>query len=360
MNARAPSRRPPDVTVVTGATGWLGPALLDAPRDARRAVTHRPGIVRALVRQRRGRRRSRALAGVEAVVGDVAHGPRARPAVRRPRHGGDGRRDPHRRASSIPSDATTSSRSTRAARPTSPPPPARPACAGWSTCRRTARSAPTRTAGDVFRNDEPYHPYLRLRPIEDAGRAAPCSTRSSAASTRSSCARRGSTGRSSRPARPTFFRHGAHAAASRSSATAASGARWSTSTTSSTGWCAPSSPTRRPGGVGGSPTPGRTTIVEIVETVRPRAGRRRASTSPIGSCACRPSPAASPSAPTACCRQPGRYNAPDPRARRAGQDHRLRHLRRHRRARLRPADRRSHEGMRRSHRAGASSRGVAL
>ena len=34
-----------------------------------------------------------------------------------------------------------------------------PACGGSCTCRRTARSAPTRTAGDAFRNDEPYHPY---------------------------------------------------------------------------------------------------------------------------------------------------------------------------------------------------------
>jgi nucleoside-diphosphate-sugar epimerase len=63
-------RDAPDVTVVTGAAGWLGRALLDhLTRDG--GPHARPGRVRALVTNRADARALAALPRVEPVVGDV-------------------------------------------------------------------------------------------------------------------------------------------------------------------------------------------------------------------------------------------------------------------------------------------------
>ena len=63
-------RDAPDVTVVTGAAGWLGRALLDhLTRDG--GPHARPGRVRALVTNRADARVLAALPRVEPVVGDV-------------------------------------------------------------------------------------------------------------------------------------------------------------------------------------------------------------------------------------------------------------------------------------------------
>ena len=181
---RAPTTLdPPDVTVVTGAAGWLGRALVDRLADAD-GPHRRPGasarsctaaedaaaLARA-ARRRAGRSATSAdPTGSTALFAglptggtvDVIHAagvihPARRRRLRR------GQRPRHRQR--------------RRRRPRAP------ACGASSTCRRTARSAPTRTARDVFRNDEPYHPYLRLRPLEDAGRAARARRGRAAAST---------------------------------------------------------------------------------------------------------------------------------------------------------------------------------
>lgn len=60
----------PDVTIVTGAAGWLGRALLDhLARDG--GPFHRPGTVRALVTSGDDARLVATHRGVEPVVGDV-------------------------------------------------------------------------------------------------------------------------------------------------------------------------------------------------------------------------------------------------------------------------------------------------
>lgn len=63
---------PPDVTIVTGAAGWLGRALVEhLGREG--GPFHRPGRVRALVTSADDARALGALPHVDPVVGDVRH-----------------------------------------------------------------------------------------------------------------------------------------------------------------------------------------------------------------------------------------------------------------------------------------------
>jgi nucleoside-diphosphate-sugar epimerase len=62
-------RHPPDLTVVTGASGWFGQALLAALTDP--VGRNRRDCVRALVTTPDAARQLAGLAGVQAVVGDV-------------------------------------------------------------------------------------------------------------------------------------------------------------------------------------------------------------------------------------------------------------------------------------------------
>jgi nucleoside-diphosphate-sugar epimerase len=61
---------PPDITVVTGAAGWLGRALVDHLARADGPYT-RPGTVRALVQHPDDRAAFAGLARVEPILGDV-------------------------------------------------------------------------------------------------------------------------------------------------------------------------------------------------------------------------------------------------------------------------------------------------
>ena len=87
---------------------------------------------------------------------------------------------------------------------------------------------------DTLPGRRAVQPLLRLRPLEDAGRAGRSWAQSSAASTQRSCAHRGSTARSSHRGRRRSSAW-CEPASSRSSAMASSAGRWCTSTTSSTG-----------------------------------------------------------------------------------------------------------------------------
>ena len=325
---RAPRRRPPpDVTVVTGATGWFGSALLDALTTPTHRH-HRPAIVRALVTGADGAA-SLTAAGVEAVVGDVRTRRVARPAVRRPRRGRrDGRRDPRRRRHPSEHAVATSSRSTRAA------PVNVAAAARAAGVRRLVHVSSNSPFGvnphrlDRVPQRRAVPPVPRLRPLEDARRAAPARRGRAPASTRSSCARRGSTGRTSRRAR----RRSSRMVRTGRFPVLGDGRQrrsmvYVDNLVDGRGR-APSSPTRRPGGGGGSPTPSRTRStrssrrcshaladagLDVADRQLRLPGRGRTD------------------------RRTGRPRAaggralqrPAPRARRARQDDRLRHLRRH-------------------------------
>ena len=106
---------PPDTTIVTGAAGWLGRALLDHLRRPEGPYA-RPGAVRALVRTAAEAAELAALPGVDPVVGDIR-----RPDLLAPLFAdldGTRRRDPHRRRHPPGGVSTTSPRSTSGARPT--------------------------------------------------------------------------------------------------------------------------------------------------------------------------------------------------------------------------------------------------
>ena len=147
---------PPDTTIVTGAAGWLGRALLDQLR----AGPARPGRRGQSPGHERRRRRD-ACGGIDGVrPGRRRRPPRRRSgrAVRRPH--GRRRRDPHRRR-----DPPGAGRRLRGGqRPRygqrDARRPGRTVSGASSTCRRTARSARTPHRLDTFRNDEPYHPYV--------------------------------------------------------------------------------------------------------------------------------------------------------------------------------------------------------
>ena len=61
---------PPDATVVTGATGWLGSALV-AGLTAETSAWHRPGVIRAFVHPDEDPAPLRTLPQVEIVTGDI-------------------------------------------------------------------------------------------------------------------------------------------------------------------------------------------------------------------------------------------------------------------------------------------------
>ena len=142
----------PQVTVVTGASGWLGRAL-GAPSAGRRGASE---VAAARPHHGRGARRSRRSATVEVVIGDIAKPD----TMARLLHGAGSDADVIHTAGIIhPTDHGSSSRSTPTARATSPRQPSTTACAGSCTSRRTARSAPTRTPATRSAPNEPYHPY---------------------------------------------------------------------------------------------------------------------------------------------------------------------------------------------------------
>ena len=151
-------RRPtPQVTVVTGAAGWLGRALvhrlLDDPAPSPRCgpTCCRPRMPRLLARHPRldqgargrpvgGRRRPATCWPAQATPWSTSCTPPASSTRARVRRLPSGQRRGHRRGRRRRGRARV--------------------FGGWCTCRRTARSAPTRTRPTVFRDDEPYHPYL--------------------------------------------------------------------------------------------------------------------------------------------------------------------------------------------------------
>jgi nucleoside-diphosphate-sugar epimerase len=150
-------RDPPDVTVVTGSTGWLGQALLAAltaaegPRRRRR--------VRALVTSAAAGSRLSAMRGVEAVVGDV----RTRAGLR------------DLFAGLSPASAVDVIHAAGVIHPSNPSDWVEVNVRGTANVARAALAVgvrrmvhvssnspfgtnPHRT--DAFRNDEPYAPYL--------------------------------------------------------------------------------------------------------------------------------------------------------------------------------------------------------
>lgn len=66
----APSIGPPTVTVITGAAGWLGRALIDALTDEA-GPWARPGVIRALVHHAADATLLEGRPGLEVVVGDL-------------------------------------------------------------------------------------------------------------------------------------------------------------------------------------------------------------------------------------------------------------------------------------------------
>ena len=211
------------------------PAGSGAPSST---VCSRPGTAPAApARPRRTEEAPRldALGDVEVVIGDIAKPDTAARCL----HGVGRDVDVIHTAGHHPSDDDAAvlrgqrrrhaQRRRRRARP-------RRAADGARLVEQPVRHQPPAAATRSGRRAVP--PVLRLRPVEDAGRAG-VSTPSSAASTRRSCGRRGSTARSSRRGRRRSSGWCAPAG-SRWSATASSGARWSTSTTSSTA-CSPPS-----------------------------------------------------------------------------------------------------------------------
>ena len=65
-----PGREPPELTIVTGAAGWLGRALVTQLTDGT-GPYHRPGAVRALVRDGDRAPELAGLPGVQIVAGDI-------------------------------------------------------------------------------------------------------------------------------------------------------------------------------------------------------------------------------------------------------------------------------------------------
>lgn len=153
-----PSADPPDVTIITGAAGWLGTALMHAFTED--GSWQREGRIRALVRDRVEGDRLRALGDqVSVVVGDLAD-PDSLDRLVLGAEGADGVVDvihtagvihPARLAEFFDVNvAGTRSMLQRAAR------------AGVRRFVHVSSNSPFGTNShpdDRFRNDEPYHPY---------------------------------------------------------------------------------------------------------------------------------------------------------------------------------------------------------
>lgn len=146
---------PPGATVVTGAAGWLGTALMHALTAD--GEWHRDSTIRALVRDRVEADRLRALSDrVEPVVGDLLDG--TSPATLFAGLTGDvdvvhtaGVIHPSRVADfySVNTDGTTAMIDAASA-------------SGVRRFVHVSSNSPFGTnshPGDRFRNDEPYHPY---------------------------------------------------------------------------------------------------------------------------------------------------------------------------------------------------------
>jgi nucleoside-diphosphate-sugar epimerase len=149
-------RDQPDITIVTGATGWFGRALLAAltgAADPRR----RDGEIRALVTSAAEAEQLAALPGVRAVLGDV----RSAPGLARLYHELSGTVDVIHAAGVIhpaaPSDfVEVNTRGTMNVAAAS-------RAAGVRRLVHISSNSPfgaNSHRGDVFRNDEPYNPYL--------------------------------------------------------------------------------------------------------------------------------------------------------------------------------------------------------
>ena len=203
-------------------------------------------------------RRSPEATSIAIEVGDIGDRDVARPAVRRSRLRRDRRRGPHRRRHPpdegrrlLPRSTRTGTRNVvdRARR------------GGVRRVVHVSSNSPFGTnphPADLFRHDEPYHPYLGYGRSKMEGELAVFA----AVDARASNATDGAPAVVLRPvpAAPTdhVLPHGARRASSRSSAAVASAARWCTSTTSSTASLAPSSPPRPSARATGSPTNART------------------------------------------------------------------------------------------------------
>lgn len=151
-----PRLDPPDVTVVTGAAGWLGTALVHAVAG-QGGVWARDGVVRALVRDRVEAERLRAIGpSVDPVVGDLADAA----SLERLFEGVDGSIDVVHTAGVIhPGRVSeffdTNTRGTEAMLQAA-------ARHGVRRFVHVSSNSPFGTnshPGDRFRNDEPYHPY---------------------------------------------------------------------------------------------------------------------------------------------------------------------------------------------------------
>jgi nucleoside-diphosphate-sugar epimerase len=148
-------RQPPDTTVVTGATGWLGRALLTALTD--RVGVHYRRSIRALVTTPAAA--GELAVGVEAVVGDVRTSAGLNDLF-----------------ANIPSSRTVDViHAAGVIHPATPSDWVEVNARGTANIAAKARAAGVRRfvhvssnspfgtnphPGDVFRNDEPYDPYL--------------------------------------------------------------------------------------------------------------------------------------------------------------------------------------------------------
>ena len=150
-------RDPPDTTIVTGATGWFGRALLAALTDPARVAP--PPIDPCARHDDPCRGRDAALPGVEAVVGDVRTSPGSTTCSR---PSPSGRTVDVIHAAGVIHPRTPSDWVEVNARGTANV-AARPRAAGVRRFVHVSSNSPFGTnphPRDVFRNDEPYDPYL--------------------------------------------------------------------------------------------------------------------------------------------------------------------------------------------------------